>query len=114
MVHIEEVKNVPTGIQPEAKEISKKEASNVDKYNDLLSTMQKTKEKWDEEDGVEDEKMRYYHRLLSSPSSKEEDGLLAKKMLTWKRYWTTISFPPCFARRRKSWRKRAYKKPLPA
>jgi hypothetical protein len=55
MVHIEEVKNVPTGIQPEAKEISKKEASNVDKYNDLLSTMQKTKEKWDEEDGVEDE-----------------------------------------------------------
>jgi hypothetical protein len=55
MVHIEEVKNVPTGIQPEAKGISKKEASNVEKYNDLLSTMQKTKEKWDEEDGVEDE-----------------------------------------------------------
>lgn len=48
MVQIEEVDaEKPVG--------EKRETSGLEKYDELMQNMQKTKDKWDEEDGVEDE-----------------------------------------------------------
>lgn len=74
-----------------------KEQGNVDKFNELVSHMARTKEKWEEEDGVEDEQDRLLSEALDMAIAQGSGWSPGEKEAYLEKILDDDFIPPMFA-----------------